>query len=372
MTILILAGEPSGEKHAASLIRYMKSKSPELKFYGMGGDLMKEAGTELLFHVNQTSIMGFVEVIKHLPFITRMKKALVDSLDQRKPDAVILVDYPGFNLRFAEEANKRNIPVYYYISPQLWAWGKGRIKDIKRLVRHMLVILPFEKELYEKHHVPVTYVGHPLIEQLNFTTTRSEFFKKLNWDESKHTVALLPGSRPQEVSSLLPVMLDAVRPLLDSGKIQAVVGAVHSVNQELYKIAENSGVKILYNETQHIMKFSDQAIVASGTATLETALCGTPLTVVYKTGLITYLLGKYLVKLDRISLVNIISNEMIVPELIQHEANPEKIRASVIRYIENESVRTETTEKLKKLHGLLGAFPAAETAGNVILSELNR
>lgn len=370
MTILLVAGEPSGEKHAASLVRYLTSQKPDLKFYGIGGDLMKNAGVELLFHVNQTSVMGFFEVLKHLSFFKHVKKTLTQSLDQRKPDVVILVDYPGFNLRFAKEVFQRQIPIYYYISPQIWAWGKGRIKEIKQMVKHMLVILPFEKDFYEKSQVRVTYVGHPLVEQLKCDRTQTEFFSHYQLKENVHLVALLPGSRQQEIKSLLPDMLDAVKPLLDSGKIQVIIGGVTSVPNTLYDMAAKYHIPVIFNDTQHIMKFADQAVVASGTATLETALCGTPLTVVYKTSWLTYLLGKYLVKLDRISLVNIISNEMIVPELIQHDANPKSIRSSILRYLENPDIILSTKNQLAKLHDLLGKFPASETAGNVILSDL--
>ncbi len=371
-TILILAGEPSGEKHAASLVHYLKSQKPELNFYGMGGDLMAKEGVELLYHVNQTSIMGFAEVIKHLPFIKEMKNNLVKSLDERKPEAVILVDYPGFNLRFAVEAKKRNIPVYYYISPQIWAWGKGRIKDIQKLVSHMLVILPFEKEIYDKAGVKCTYVGHPLLEQLKFNRNKDEFFDQYKLYKSKPLVALLPGSRNQEVLSLLSEMISAVLPLIKQNKIQAVVGGVENVDQALYRIAKENNIPVIFNDAHHLMKHSDQAVVASGTATLETALCGTPLTVIYKTSALTYLLGRYVVKLDRISLVNIISKEMIVPELIQKDANAEKIRESVLNYLNHPDLVEKTKQKLSKLQSILGEFSASERAGNVILEGISR
>lgn len=369
-TILILAGEPSGEKHAASLVHYLKSQKTELYFYGMGGDLMAKEGVELLYHVNQTSIMGFTEVIKHLPFIKEMKKTLVHSLDERKPDAVVLVDYPGFNLRFAVEAKKRNIPVYYYISPQIWAWGKGRIKDIQKLISHMLVILPFEKDIYDKAGVKCTYVGHPLLEQLKFNRNKQEFFDQYKLEKSKPLVALLPGSRNQEVLSLLPEMIAAVMPLIKQNKIQAIIGGVENVDHSLYQIAKKNNIGVIFNDAHHLMKHSDQAVVASGTATLETALCGTPLTVVYKTSAITYLLGRYIVKLDRISLVNIISNEMIVPELIQKDANTEKIRDSILNYLNHPDLVEKTKQKLSKLQSQLGEFSASERAGNVILREM--
>jgi len=366
-TILILAGEPSGEKHATSLVHYLKSQKTELNFYGMGGDLMAKEGVELLYHVNQTSIMGFTEVIRHLPFIKEMKKTLVHSLDERKPDAVVLVDYPGFNLRFAVEAKKRNIPVYYYISPQIWAWGKGRIKDIQKLISHMLVILPFEKEIYDKAGVKCTYVGHPLLEQLKFNRNKQEYFDQYKLEKSKPLVALLPGSRNQEVLSLLPEMIAAVMPLIKQNKIQAIIGGVENVDQTLYQIAKQNNIGVIFNDAHHLMKHSDQAVVASGTATLETALCGTPLTVVYKTSALTYLLGRYIVKLDRISLVNIISNEMIVPELIQKDANAEKIRNSILNYLNHPDLVENTKQKLSKLQSQLGEFSASERAGNVIL-----
>lgn len=368
-TIMVLAGEPSGEKHVSFVLREIKKQFPDWQFYGMGGDLMKEEGCELLFHVNQTSFMGFAEVLKHLPIILDMKKTLISTLDSRKPDLVLLVDYPGFNLRFAEEAHKRGIPVFYFISPQIWAWGKGRLKDIKRLITRMLVILPFEKKLYDRAGVECEFVGHPLTEQISLAMSKPEFFKAHNLDESVPLISLLPGSRVQEINSLLPLMIEAVEPLRRNGQIQAVVAGVNFVDPGLYNDAVSAGIPVIFDETHLVMSYAQQAVVASGTATLETALCGTPLTVVYKTSWLTYFIGRYLVNLKWISLVNIISDEEVVPELIQHEATPDSVRKSILRLM-NPVIRTSILEKIARLHSLLSEKSASKTSADSVISFL--
>lgn len=368
-TIMVLAGEPSGEKHVSFVIWEIRKLHPYWQFYGMGGDLMQQEGCELLFHVNQTSFMGFAEVVKHLPVILDMKKTLIGTLDSRKPDLVLLVDYPGFNLRFAEEAHKRGIPVFYFISPQIWAWGKGRLKDIQRLITKMLVILPFEKKLYDAAGVNCEFTGHPLTEQILLPCTKSEFFQAHHLNESVPLVSLLPGSRVQEIKSLLPLMIEAVGPLRREGKIQAVVAGVRFVDSGLYDLAVKAGIPVIFDETHSVMSFAQQAVVASGTATLETALCGTPLTVVYKTSWPTYFIGRYLVNLKWISLVNIISDEEVVPELIQHEANPESVRKSILRFMDP-AIRSQTMDKISKLRSLLSEKSASKSAANSVISFL--
>ncbi|MCA0445537.1 MAG: lipid-A-disaccharide synthase [Bacteroidetes bacterium] len=368
-TIMVLAGEPSGEKHVSFVIREIKNQYPDWQFYGMGGDLMKKEGCELLFHVNQTSFMGFAEVVKHLPIILDMKKTLVGTLDSRKPDLVLLVDYPGFNLRFAEEAHKRGIPVFYFISPQIWAWGKGRLKDIQRLITRMLVILPFEKQLYDKAGVECEFVGHPLTEQISLSMSKAEFFRIHNLDDSIPLVSLLPGSRVQEIKSLLPLMIDAVEPLRRDGKIQAVIAGVKFVDNRLYDLAASAGIPVIFDETHLVMSYAQQAVVASGTATLETSLCGTPLTVVYKTSWPTYFIGRYLVNLKWISLVNIISDEEVVPELIQHDATPESVRKSILRFMDPE-IRIAALQKIARLRNLLSEKSASKSAAGSVISFL--
>jgi len=366
--VMVLAGEPSGEKHIAGILRELKLRQPGISFFGMGGDEMQAEGCDLLYHVRQTAIMGFAEVVRHLPMILKMKKDLIRALDERKPDLVVLVDYPGFNLRFAEEVKKRGIPVAWFISPQIWAWGKGRLKDIQRLVDQMLVILPFEKSLYEKAGVPVEFVGHPLISQIRVTESAAVFFDRHGLDARLPLVSLLPGSRRQEIASLLPVMIEAVKPLVQNREIQVVVSGVPFVPGDLYRPAGEAGVKVITGDVHALMSFSQQAVVASGTATLETALCGTPLTVVYKTSWLTYFLGRYLVDLKWISLVNIISDESVVPELIQHKAGPEEIRKSIQRFLDPGTVAS-TKSRLARLHDLLGQ-KSTPVAGADVLSRM--
>lgn len=364
--ILVIAGDPSGEKHTAGVIRKLAELIPSVQWRGVGGNEMQAAGASIDFHVNQTSIMGFIEVIKHLPFLKKMEKELVTLLDNWKPDLVFLTDYPGFNLRFAAEAKKRNIPVIYFISPQIWAWGKSRIKKIPALVDHMLVILPFEKTIYDNANVPCTFVGHPLLEQLNVTESSKDFFSRFNLTENTPLIGLIPGSRNQEVKSLLPVMVQAVMPLIEHGKIQVVVAGVKSVQSEFYQCALEQQIPILFGETHAIMKHSHHCVVTSGTATLETSLFETPLIVVYKSGWMTYLMGRYLVKLDRISLVNIIANEMIVPELIQHEANSSNIRTAISNYLMDKVYYQTTKNKVSKIRFLLGEIQTSESSAKIV------
>ena len=322
-SILIIAGEASGDLHGGELIRFLKHKQPDLDLFGIGGDEMANHGMDIIVHVRDMSFLGFFEVIKHLPFIRRVFRKMKKLMRDRHPDLVLLIDYPGFNLRFAAQARKMRIPVLYYISPQVWAWGKRRIKKIARVVDKMLVIFPFEVDLYKKAGVDVEFVGHPLKDGVKVNTTRKAFFKTLNLDPGKPTIGLLPGSRNQEISRLLPEMIAALHLLREKQpNLQFVLGKSPTLSDEVYRpfLARDTSIQPIRGHTYEIMAHSDMVLVASGTATLETAILQTPMIILYKMSSLSFFIGRLLVKVRQIGLANIVAGKKVVPELLQKQA----------------------------------------------------
>lgn len=367
-SILIVAGEASGDMHGAGLVRGLKKKRPDYRFFGIGGERMEHEGVELLHHVKDMSFLGFFEVVKHLPFIRRVLKDMVTLMEKKKPSLVILIDYPGFNLKLAKEVKKRGIPVIYYISPQVWAWRKKRVKKIAKRIDRVIVIFPFEEDLYKKEGVDVRFVGHPLCDTVMVNQSKEDFFNEIGMDYSKPTVGLLPGSREQEVRRLLPEMEKACNLL--RGKIpdlQVIMGKAPMLSDEVYKQSLNENICPLRDKTYEIMAHSDVVIVASGTATLETALLGTPMVIVYKMSPLSFLLGKSLVRLKHIGLVNIVAGENIVPELIQGKANGERIAEEALFLLTDKERIKKIKEKLREVSHKLGGKGATERAGEAVV-----
>lgn len=320
MNFLLSAGEASGDAYGAQLIAALRGLSPRATFFGMGGEQMRAAGCELLVHANEVAVVGLVEIVTHLPGIRRRFKHLVAEVARRRPDAAVLVDFPDFNLRLARELYRLNIPVFYFVSPQLWAWRTGRVKQVRKYVRKMIVIFPFEQEFYKKHGVEVSYVGHPLACAPAPEISREDFARQNQLDPQKPWVALLPGSRKKEVRLNLPRMLEAAALLRQQGNDFEYLLPVAStlsrdwIEQELAA----SPVKMtLTGNSRATLAFSRAAVVASGTATVEAALAGTPFVVVYRLAPLTWLLGRRLVSLDTFAMPNLIAGRKIVPELIQ-------------------------------------------------------
>jgi lipid-A-disaccharide synthase len=369
--ILIIAGDPSGDLHGAGVIDELRRLIPDVELYGIGGDRMKNAGMELMYNMNDLSFMGFVEVLKHLPFIRQVEKKLGEFLDSRRPDLVLLIDYPGFNLRFARRVKEKKIPVMYYIGPQVWAWGKHRLKKMKKFIDTMLVIFPFEKELYEKERIPVKFVGHPLLDVMYVRATQSDFFSEYDLDTGKKLLGLFPGSREQEIDRMLPVMLDAARRVQQHFDIQIAVGKAPNLPIECYHRYLHSefdgDIRLVEDATYELMKYSDAAIVTSGTATLETACFETPMVVVYKASPISYFIGRMLVSVKSIGLVNIVAGKMIVPELIQHHANAEEIASRIRQYFEKPLFAADVRNELSKVKGKLGHPGAARRVAETLL-----
>ena len=324
--VMIIAGEASGDAHGAGVVRELKHIEPDIEIFGIGGDKMQKEGMKLIFHIREMSFMGFVEVIKHLPHIRTVEITLEQLLKFKKPDVVVLIDYPGFNLRFARTVKKHGIKVVYYISPQVWAWKKGRVKKMKSLIDKMLVVFPFEVPIYEKENVPVEFVGHPLMEEMNDLMTKEGFSKRFGLDPAKKFIAVIPGSRKQEIEKLFSLMVRSAE-LVAGNEKEVVVAMAPNLSQELYQqhLPPNGNVKFVQYATHEIMRYAEFAFVTSGTATLETACSGTPMVVVYKTSVLTYWIARLVVRIKNIALVNIVAGKTIVPEMVQHDATVERL-----------------------------------------------
>ncbi len=371
--LLIVAGDPSGDLHGSEVVAELRRRNPGLDIYGIGGDRMKAAGMDLVVNLNDLSFMGFVEVVKHLPLIREVEKKLAGLLDTRTPDLVMLIDYPGFNLRFAKCVKRRNIPVVYYIAPQVWAWGRHRLARIKALIDRMFVIFPFEKELYEKERIPVEFVGHPLLDIMNVRLTREDFFRHEGFDPSGKLLGLIPGSRGQEIHRMLPVMLESARILKDEFNVQIAVSRAPNLGPEIFRPYLNGldNVRLVDGGTYELMKYSEAAIVTSGTATLETACFETPMVVVYKASAISYLIGRMLVSVDSIGLVNIVAGRKIVPELIQSGANAAAIAGQVRRYFAEPAYSAEVRKNLAGVRSRLGTPGAASRVAERLINFQN-
>jgi len=314
--LMIITGEVSGDFIGAALIRELKSLNQNMKILGIGGDKMREEGMQLIYHSDQMAFLGFVEVVKHLPFIRKVQNKLIDVIVTEKIGHVILIDYPGFNLSIAKKLKQLDVKVIYYVSPQIWAWAKGRIKKVKKYVDKMLVVFPFEVEFYKNENIDVEYVGHPLPERVNRYSflNKDEFYKKFNLDTGKEILLVLPGSRKQEVKEIFPEVIKAAERLSKEFNFQVVVARSKNIDknytQELYQ-GENFISVEGYN--YELMKYSRFGIIKSGTSTLEAGYFSLPMVIVYKTNPITYLIGKQLVRLDKIGMVNILLNDKVVP-----------------------------------------------------------
>jgi len=327
MRVMIVAGEASGDLHGAGVVRELKRRQPGCDLFGIGGDKMHAAGMELIYHIRELSFMGFWEVLQHLPVIRSVERTLAALLVARRPDVLLLIDYPGFNLRFARTASRHGIKILYYISPQVWAWNPGRVRKMKSLIDKMLVVFPFEIDIYRKEGIDVEFVGHPLLEIFDSPVSRDEFCKRWGFDGQKKILGLFPGSRRQEVERIFPAMLGAARILHAEYDVHVAVGVSSALEVDFLRsfLRDDFPVRLIQHATHDIMKNADLAIVTSGTATLETGYFQTPMIIVYKTSLLTYLIGRLFVRIKNIGLVNIVAGRKIVPELLQSKVTPKRV-----------------------------------------------
>jgi lipid-A-disaccharide synthase len=369
MKYYIIAGEASGDLHGSNLMKelFLQDADAEIRFWG--GDLMKTVGGTLVKHYKALAFMGFAEVIMNLKTILNNIKFCKNDIENFHPDVIIFIDYPGFNMRIAKWAKTRNIKTHYYISPQIWAWKESRIKDIKRDFDKLFVILPFEKDFYEKkHHFPVEFVGHPLIDAINNRTiiSQEKFISENNLDQ-KPIIAILPGSRKQEISKMLSVMLSVVDEFTD---YQFVIAGAPSQEFEFYKqFLSNKNVKFISNKTYDLLSHATAALVTSGTATLETALFKVPEVVCYKGNWISYQIAKRLISLKYISLVNLIMDKMVVTELIQENCNKKTIKLELGKIL-NPANRQHLLEEYDILESKLGGIGASRKTAKLMIADL--
>lgn len=369
MKYYIIAGEASGDLHGANLMKELYKQDPQAEVRFWGGDLMEQAGGTLVKHYRDLAFMGFAEVVQNLKTILNNIKFCKQDITAFNPDVLIFIDYPGFNMRIAEWAKKGGYKTHYYISPQIWAWKESRIKAIKRDVDHMYIILPFEKDFYEnKHNFKVEFVGHPLIDAIqNRTTTDEATFRKEYSLDERPVIALLPGSRKQEISKMLSGMLSVVNDFPD---YQFVIAGAPSQEYSFYQqFLGSSNVKFISNRTYDLLSIAHAALVTSGTATLETALFKVPEVVCYKGNWISYQIAKRIITLKYISLVNLILDKEIVKELIQDEFNTKNIRAELLKILTPE-YRANLLKQYDLLEEKLGGFGASQKTANLIIKHL--
>lgn len=365
---MIIAGEASGDLHGSGVVRELKRANPSIEIFGVGGDRMKREGMQLIYNVNELGFMGFVEVLKHLPVIRSMKKTLETVFRLRKPEVVLLIDYPGFNLRFAKFAKRSGSKVVYYISPQVWAWHRSRVKGMRGVVDIMLAILPFEVEIYREEGVEAEFVGHPLLEVLRSDMDRKSFCKRYGLDGGRKILALLPGSRRQEIEMILPEMLRAARMVAAEEEVDIVLALAPTLREDHLRMFYNlEGIHVVGGASYEVMGNADFALVTSGTATLETGLLGTPMAVVYKTSWPTYILGRLLIRLKNIGLVNIVAGRQVVPEFIQHRATAANLATEALRYLRDESLLSSVRKDLEQVRGRLGQTGASAKVAQRIL-----
>ncbi len=373
---MIIAGEISGDQHAADLIEELKKLQPQWQFEGIGGEELKAHGVKLHYHLSQLAVLGFAEIIKHLPFIRKVLKHLREELS-KGIDAVILVDYPGFNLRVAKIAKALGIPVIYYISPQLWAWGEKRVEKMRQHVDLLLVLFQFEVDFYKKHNIVAEFVGHPLVEQIDVQATEAEFREKHQLPADKPIIGILPGSREMEVRELLPIMITIARNIGEKHDALPVIGKAGQLAESIYDpiLKENADIPVIDQDTHGLMKYAYAAMVASGTATLEAGYLQTPMAVLYKVSPFTYHLGKILIKIKNIALVNIVCGKTVVPEFIQKDITIPGISSALDRYFSDKNhYNTIKTELAAVKEALGGKGASARTAEkiNIFLSKQGR
>lgn len=367
--IMIIAGEASGDLHGANLARALKRKIGNLFLFGVGGGCLAEAGMEVIVDSKRLSVVGITEVLPKMNSILKGAARVKEAMRKLRPDLLVLIDFPDFNLHVAATAKRLNIPVLYYISPQIWAWRSGRVRKIAKLVDHMAVILPFEEKFYRSHNVPVTFVGHPLRDK----PERRDIASKPK-PPGKPAIGLLPGSRDREIETLLPAMVKAAAILKDKYQdIRFPVSVAPSIDADSIKsIIRESGREALFElvcgSVDDFFAKCTIVVAASGTVALEAAMAGVPLVVVYKISPVSYLMGKALVKVKRISLVNLISGSEIAPELIQDRASPEHIAAEVSRMLDNPKVYNRIKRELAGVGRLLGGPGASDRVADIALN----
>lgn len=372
---MLVAGEVSGDLHGAHLVEAIQKIDPEIEFFGIGGERLKERGMRLLRHIRSLSVVGISEALRKIKTVLETLRMLKEAMEKEKPDLVILIDYPEFNLRLAKIAKEKGIPVLYYISPQIWAWRPGRVKTIAERVKKMLVFFSFEVPLYQKVGVDVEWVGHPLLDIVRPSLSREEAFKRFGLNPERKTLAILPGSRIEEVRRLLPPMIaSAVLLQRETPSLQFVLPlAPGLLEADLSPMLRNASlpIAVVNGFNYDVMALSDLIITASGTATLEAAILQKPMVIVYKVSRLSYWVGRALIRVKHIGLVNLIAGHEIVKELIQDNVKPEIIAEEALRLLKDSDLYAKTVERLAEVRWKLGQPGAAGRAARIALSLLH-
>ena len=372
MKIMFSAGEASGDTHGASVAKALLEKYPEAQLFGMGGDLMKQAGVDIIYDIQQLGFIGIVEILKHLPTFFKLRSFLKEAMLREKPDVLVCIDYPGFNMKLAKVAKELHIPVVYYIAPTIWAWNKGRGKDIAKTVTKVASIFPFEAEAYREFGVNVEFVGNPLVDIVHPTMSYESALAHFGADTTSRNILLMPGSRKQEVEGLLPTMLAAAERLYENHKdLKFFLPRAHTIPKEdIDRILQAYSVPVTVTEGYNydLMQICTACIAASGTATLETALMNVPTVLIYKVASVPYGIGKLLVKIDHIGLPNIMAKRRIIPELLQGDVTPENVERELANILDHEVVYTQMKADLAQVKIELGAPGAVQRVADVIAS----
>ena len=367
---MLVVGEASGDAHGARLVEALHKRDAALKIYGVAGEQLQKTKFETLFSVATLTGMGLVELAGNFRNIWRAYALLKQTLKKRRPNLLVLIDFPDFNLRLAKLAKSLRIPVLYYISPQIWAWRKGRVRQIARWVDHMAVIFPFEASFYERHGIKATFVGYPLLESVKAVRDRAMTLGRMGLDPNKPAIALLPGSRRSEVSRHLPIMREAALRLAEQSEIQffCVCASTIDANELAAAIAApRLRMPIVQSERYEAIHAADLVWTASGTATLETALLGRPMIIVYRVSWLTFTIARLLVRVEHIGMVNLIAGERLVPELIQNDVNPDRIIAETRILLEDSQLRSCISAKLAQVRDRLGGSGAADRVAELAL-----
>lgn len=369
--IFVVAGEASGDAHAARVIEAIQAREPTCFIEGVGGVRMQQAGVSLLHDHSELAVMGLVEVIKRYPAIKRIFNNVVQHLERQPPDLLVLVDYPGFNLKLAKKAHKMGIPVMYYISPKVWAWRAGRIKDIKRYVDHMAVLFPFEETLYQQHGVPVTCVGHPLVDAVKSDLNPSQAREKFGLPVNQRVIGLFPGSRRSEVDVLLPIMLAAAKRIqqrhFDFNLVLPLAPGLDPAVIEKHLQETSLPVYVVKDDFYDVIKSCDAIVAASGTVTLEIALLGVPHLIVYKVSPLSYRILSRLVKIPYVGLCNIVTGKNIVAELLQDDVSAVHLDQKLAALVSHPQSRQSATQIQQEVRDALGPSGAAENTARLIL-----
>jgi lipid-A-disaccharide synthase len=364
-SILIIAGESSGDIYGADLVHEFKKRHPQVNFFGIGGTQMEKEGVRLLFPSHDLAVVGLIEVLGHIPRIKKIFSAVLREAERAKPSAAVLIDSPDFNLRLAKRIKKLSVPILYYISPTVWIWRKGRLRSIKKTVKRMMLIFPFEEDIYRQRQIPAVYIGHPLVHKISVSLNRGDFFSKYGLDLQKKTICLLPGSRRSEIHFHMPILVKAMDKISQEHDVQFIL--VQANNLESHFLDQHipdhlSNLLVIREEGYSAMSHSDLAISACGTANLELAILETPFLAFYRLSSLTYHLGIHLLKLKRFSIVNILSGKKVITELIQSQFTVENLTLEVRRLLTSQQSRDRMIADFRNIKDLLGDKKASYNA----------